>query len=627
MALKPIITGIVDAQRRYGLSWIGLAVLVSLGNLFIVPISRGAPSKSAQPAGSVLRMDDRGRPQTLADELVKRDDPKKDIWDSEYFSQVTNGQLKVLSGLLKQPNLIGVETVSPLIAPNFTCSQLRPVDLTEVFNDGTIVVARSDEQSRPRREYVGADGFVDALRHLAGGLGDGGDIRVKVKMHRVVKMDEILKTRILFEASNREVQRGQQLNAEWVAHWTYPTAENDNKSQLVWLGLEGVFEQAEFRGPDGKMFTDCTESAMKANDSYAKQIVPGVDYWVTRISQVVDITNFAHHGIAVGDVNGDGLEDVYVCETGGMPNRLYIQNIDGTVTDISERSTANWMEYTSAALLVDLDNDGDQDLVVSTRPMLLVAENDGTGRFRTHSAQRAVADSSSISAADYDADGDLDIFVCGYRNDLISSGPPVPVPYHNATNGGPSSLLRNDGNFVFTDVTKESGIGDQNDHFSLASSWEDFDDDGDLDLYVANDFGRNNLYRNDNGHFTDVTTEADVEDFNPGMSVSWGDYNRDGLMDLYVGNMFSAAGSRITHQPRFVNANDQQTVAYIQRTARGNSLFASRGDGTFYEVSDTAAVTIGRWAWSSKFMDLNNDGWRDLYVVNGYATNDLPDDL
>ena len=156
MALKPIITGIVDAQRRCGLSWIGLAVLVSLGNLFIVPISRGAPSKSAQPAGSVLRMDDRGRPQTLADELVKRDDPKKDIWDSEYFSQVTNGQLKVLSGLLKQPNLIGVETVSPLIAPNFTCSQLRPVDLTEVFNDGTIVVARSNEQSRPRREYVGA---------------------------------------------------------------------------------------------------------------------------------------------------------------------------------------------------------------------------------------------------------------------------------------------------------------------------------------------------------------------------------------------------------------------------------------------------------------------------------------
>ena len=124
-----------------------------------------------------------------------------------------------------------------------------------------------------------------------------------------------------------------------------------------------------------------------------------------------------------------------------------------------------------------------------------------------------------------------------------------------------------------------------------------------------------------------MTTEADVEDFNPGMSVSWGDYNRDGLMDLYVGNMFSAAGSRITHQPRFVNANDQQPVAYIQRTARGNSLFASRGDGTFYEVSDTAAVTIGRWAWSSKFMDLNNDGWRDLYVVNGYATNDLPDDL
>jgi hypothetical protein len=112
-----------------------------------------------------------------------------------------------------------------------------------------------------------------------------------------------------------------------------------------------------------------------------------------------------------------------------------------------------------------------------------------------------------------------------------------------------------------------------------------------------------------------------------GMSVSWGDYNRDGQMDLYVGNMFSSAGSRITHQPSFQRKASPTQRALYQRMAKGNSLFEAADGGTFREISAAAGVEMGRWAWSSVFEDLNNDGWEDLVVANGYITTEDSGDL
>ena len=154
----------------------------------------------------------------------------------------------------------------------------------------------------------------------------------------------------------------------------------------------------------------------------------------------------------------------------------------------------------------------------------------------------------------------------------------------------------------------------------MASSWEDYDNDGDVDLYVANDFGRNNLYRNDGGRFVDVAAMAGAEDISAGMSVSWADYNRDGMMDLYVSNMFSAAGNRVAFQRQFKTNTQQTAREHFQRHARGNTLFENAGDGTFRDQSAAAAVTMGRWAWSSNFVDINNDGWEDLFVANGFMT-------
>jgi hypothetical protein len=228
-----------------------------------------------------------------------------------------------------------------------------------------------------------------------------------------------------------------------------------------------------------------------------------------------------------------------------------------------------------------------------------------------------------MCSADFDADGRLDVYICCYipiGAAALDVGIALPIPMHDANNGAPNHLLQNLGNWRFEDVTAKVGLDQNNRRFSYASAWEDFDNDGDPDLYVANDFGRSNLYRNEGGHFVDVAPAARVENKAAGMSVTWGDYNHDGLMDLYVGNMFSSAGNRIAYQGEFKPNAGAAMVENYRRFARGNSLFANAGDGTFREVTDEANVAMGRWAWGSVFVDINNDSWQDLVVGNGFIT-------
>ena len=169
-------------------------------------------------------------------------------------------------------------------------------------------------------------------------------------------------------------------------------------------------------------------------------------------------------------------------------------------------------------------------------------------------------------------------------------------------------------------MTLESGLDFKNRRHSLASSWEDYDNDGDPDLYVSNDYGHNCLYRNEGGKFSEVAAAAGVVDAGPGMSASWSDYDRDGDMDLYVGNMFSSAGGRIFTQEGFRPWLPEEERGLYRRFVKGNSMFENRGDGTFSEVGAERGVETARWAWSSLFGDLNNDGWDDIVVANGYVT-------
>ena len=204
----------------------------------------------------------------------------------------------------------------------------------------------------------------------------------------------------------------------------------------------------------------------------------------------------------------------------------------------------------------------------------------------------------------------------------------VPTPYHDARNGSTNHLWRNEGNRSWVDATVELGLDDGNDRYSLASVFEDFDGDGDLDLYVTNDFGRNNYYEYEDGRFRDVADEAGASDQAAGMGATVADIDLDGDSDILISNMFSSAGLRIASQSDLYMGGQHEDLHddYVFH-ARGNTLLSNNGDGTFEDTTEAAGVALGRWAWGAAFFDLDGNGLEDMYVPNGFVTNRDPVDL
>jgi len=511
-----------------------------------------------------------------------------EAWPGETFSKAALGQLSRLS------EADSAKESGDLLARDFLCSDFEITGKRESPTKNIVVQSGTPGAPKPTSSQE--------LMTKLGALG-----KLKFKVTGVEKQT----TRIQVEA-NRE---GAEYSASWLCTWDDTLPPKLTKLEVV--KFETVHSEASW-------FIDATSAAIGENPRFEAQVMRGIGYWSERITRIGDLSMTGHHGIAVGDVNGDGLEDLYVCDGGSLPNQLYLQQADGSAKEVAASWGVAWLEDSRSALLLDLDNDGDQDLVVATIAMIAFAENTGRGKFELRGGFPGAPYPFSLSAADFDSDGDLDIYTCIYSagDDSVSGKrgfeATSPIPFNDAENGGRNVLLTNLGDFQFGEITKEMDLDQNNTRWSFAASWEDFDRDGDPDLYVANDFGRNCLYRNDEGRFVNIAADTGAEDMAAGMSVSWGDFNRDGDADIYVGNMFSSAGQRVSFQRAFDDGR--------KRMARGNSLFAAK-EGAFEDVSIDSGITNGGWAWSSAFADLNNDGWQDLVVANGYLSNTRDDDL
>ncbi|MDQ6707675.1 MAG: FG-GAP-like repeat-containing protein, partial [Acidobacteriota bacterium] len=342
---------------------------------------------------------------------------------------------------------------------------------------------------------------------------------------------------------------------------------------------------------------------------------------------------YGSNGIAVADIDNDGWDEIYVCQPGGLPNRLYKNLGSGRLSDITEGSGLDLLDDTSCALFVDWRNSGQQDVVVLRGAGPLLFFNQGGSRFQLHPDAFRFADApkgsfTGMAAADYDRDGKVDLYLCTYSFFQNEAQYRYPVPYHDAENGPANFLFRNvldrNGGY-FEDVTAAAGMNQNNTRFSFAPAWCDYNGDGWQDLYVANDFGRNNLYRNAKGHFEDLAKQAGVEDIGPGMSASWFDYDGDGRPDLYTSNMWSASGARLVKDDNFAPAKGLEEA--YGRHAKGNSLYRNRGDGLFTETGAAEGVEMGRWAWASGGFDFDGDGAPEILTACGMLTNISRDDL
>ncbi len=429
---------------------------------------------------------------------------------------------------------------------------------------------------------------------------------------------------VRFEIAGED-QRGHLVYSvgRWKQRW-------DNDKLLSFVPLE------EHVASCGKpWFRDVTGTAFSTVDSFSEQLARGIPFWRSRLDPASGIDIYGSNGISVGDIDNDGSDEIYVCQPGGLPNRLYKFDSDHSLHEITDEWGVGILDDTSTALFLDLRNVGRQDLVVlcSSGPLLFLNEN---GRFRMRDDAFRFATSprgnfTGMAGADFDRDGKLDLYLCCYVYFQSEAQYTYASPYQDAQNGPPNFLFRNglnsDGTGFFRDATAETGMNENNNRFSFAPAWCDFNDDGWPDLIVANDFGRKNLYVNNVGHFRDEAAAAGVEAVGPGMSAAWFDYDHDGKPDLYVANMWTAAGQRVIADAHFAPAHRDSLENAYQRHTMGNSLYRNKGDGTFEEATGTEHAGFGRWAWSSGGHDLDNDGEAEIFVTSGMLTNESPADL
>jgi Tfp pilus assembly protein PilF/peroxiredoxin len=408
-----------------------------------------------------------------------------------------------------------------------------------------------------------------------------------------------------------------------VGAWHLSWIKNESQHWTVHRWTMDPEVRSRLSGPG---FTEITSACLSSDATGMAQLLPGIDDWRTVLDSASGIDVYGNHGIAVGDIDGSGYDSFYVCQPSGLPNRLYRNRGDGTFEDITEASGTGILDGTASALFADFQNRGLQDLLVVRTGGVLLFANMGQGRFEPrpdafHFSRAPQGTFTSAAVADYNRDGFLDVYLCVYSYYKGLSHHQFPAPYYDAQNGPPNFLFRNRGDGTFEDVTVSSGMDQNNNRFSFAAAWCDYDNDGWPDLYVANDFGRKNLYRNNgDGTFTDTAARAGVEDYGPGMSACWMDPDNDGLQDIYVANMWLPEGLRITADGHFLAGVDPAVRAIYRKHNAGNSFYQNSGDGTFKDVTSAAGTEKCGWSWSCASWDFDNDGWADLYVANGFVS-------
>ena len=358
-------------------------------------------------------------------------------------------------------------------------------------------------------------------------------------------------------------------------------------------------------GPKGLRFEEIGEKAGARMEHHTRKF-PGPH------ADVLGMFTSGGATAAVGDYDGDGDEDLYVTDSdAGKPGHLLRNQLKETgklaFVDVTAAAGVGGgndaRSIVADALWFDADNDGALDLVLARFGSPVLYRNEGKGKFKEVSAGSGLdkfANTIAAIAFDYDNDGRLDLLLGNYFPpvNLIDLPTPHVLPNNldQADNGGGVSLWRNvteKSKIRFLDVTEKAGLA-RHTGWTLDAGHADLDNDGWQDLYLAGDYGTDRLFwNNGDGTFRDGTREAVGIDTRKGMNVDVGDYDRDGWLDVYVTNI---------------------TDEYMKEC---NMLWHNNGNRTFSDLSKETGTCNTLWGWAAKFGDFDNDGWEDLFVVNG----------
>ena len=367
---------------------------------------------------------------------------------------------------------------------------------------------------------------------------------------------------------------------------------------------------------NGIRFVDVTESA-------------GVTFKHVSSPEKRYIVESMSGGVALLDYDKDGFQDIYFVNSltvdllksnGKTKSALYRNNGDGTFTDVSAKAGVGDIGWGMGVAVADYNNDGFEDLYVTCVGPNRLLKNNGNGTFSDVSKTARVDDqrwSAGAAFVDNDNDGKVDLFVanyvafdfknlpefgkgrlCQYKGIPVQCGP-------RGLPGDGDTLYHNEGDGTFTDVSKKAGVSDPDGYYGMGIICSDFDEDGLVDIFVANDSTPNFLYKNNgDGTFKEIGFPAGVAVNENGseqgsMGITLGDYDHDGKLDLFV-----------------TNFDDDYNV-----------LYHNDGQGSFTDVShatNVAAVSLPYVGWGTKFFDYDNDGWADLFVANGHVYPQIP---
>lgn len=316
-------------------------------------------------------------------------------------------------------------------------------------------------------------------------------------------------------------------------------------------------------------------------------------------------------GVSVADVDADGWPDLYFTNSRfGAPNALYRNRGDGRFEEIAASAGVADLNRPGEGVSMggvwgDFDNDGREDLLVYRYGHLALFRNLEGRRFADVTAAaglRRWVNSNGAIWFDYDRDGWLDLYVTAYFRDVdlwnLATTRIMHDSFEFASNGGKNLLFRNRGDGTFEDVTDRMGVGST--RWTLAASSADFDGDGWPDLYLANDYGPEELYLNEQGQGFRLATAGLESESKSGMSVTVGDAFNRGRLDVFVTNI------------------SERGYLFQNNNLRLNQLSESQ---RFRNVAEGSVADAG-WAWGAQFGDLDNDGTNELIVVNGFISAD-----